>query len=298
MKKLRCFTFFTIGLILFFPFVNLASAQAWYVGVKEGNNHMWKLGIYNGNFQGWFEDDLEETLGNFFPIGPINLTRLYIDGIASSINAPQTYWFLNVTSFGPQITNTLLSPYDNTQITSTPVYGRGGWALPHDLSYNAFYDGVWNVVNDTSSFLRQTLNLTLVFSPYGIMYVPLSPRFINWGLFATEFNELMDSKGGLYDNVSTVALSNGYTLHVPSWGFENNTKPIEIKVLYGSSGTLINYEFRYGGLLLTNYVLHIEPLIPEGLVLTIVWSIVIFGVVVLLVFLARKLTKKTVYIGV
>ncbi|MHA1915125.1 MAG: hypothetical protein ACW986_11585 [Promethearchaeota archaeon] len=298
MKKTIFVSIFIIGLFLFVPFANISSAQASYVGVREGNKIMWKLGVHTSAFQGYFVDDLEPTLGNLFPLGPTaNLTTVYTDWLYWPSDPPQSYWYLNVTSLGPQVTGTLLSPYDNIQITSTPVYAKGGWTLSYNQGFGVLYDGMWSIVNDTSSFLRQTLNLTLAFSPYGIMNVPLAPKFINWNLFITEFQFIMNSKGGLYNNVSAVALSNGYSLHIPAWGFENNSSPIDIEVKYNSNGVLNNYKFLYGGLILINYLIHVTPLIPEALILTIVWSVAIFAVIVIIVLIARKLGKRTIYIG-
>ena len=298
MKKTKKSSLIILGLLLFLPFAKISLAQGAYVGVQDGNNHLWKLGVYNSNFERYFTSNLEDMLGNLFPLGPTaNMTTVYTDWLYWPSAPPQSHWYLNVTTIGLEVNGTLLSPYDNTTITSTPVYAKGGWTLSYSVQYQVFYDGIWYIVNDTSSFLRQTLNLTLAFSPYGIMSVPLAPKTIDWTSFIAEFLGVMNSKGGLYNNISATALSNGYSLHVPTLGFENNTAPLDIQVKYNSNGVLTYYKFTYGGTILIKYWLYTRPIISEDLILAIIYSSVVIVSIIFVVLIIRKVGKKTIYIG-
>ena len=299
MKKTKYANLIILGLVLFLPFITVSPAQESYVGVQDGSSYLWKLSLYSANWERYFVENLEGTLGNLFPSGPYaNMTQFYLDWFSYDISPPQSNWPFNVIDVGIEQTGLLLSPFDNTSITSTSVFATAGYKLNGFFGHiNSFYNGTWYIVNDTSSFLRQTLNLTFAFSPYGIMGVPFAPKTINWTSFITEFLGVMKSKGGLYDNISAVANSNGYTLNIPALGFESNLVPIEINVKYNSNGVLTSYAFSYGGKMLGNYWLYIPPLISTNDLNTIIVGVVVMSVIVLFVVIMRKITKKPIYVG-
>jgi hypothetical protein len=283
--------FFIIGLLLFLPSIKISPAQESYVGVQEGDKYLWRFGLHKINWGGYFSDQLEIILDNLWPLGDFALIGAYTEWYWIPVEPPQTYWPFNITAMGPELTSSILSPFDNTTITSMPVYAEAGWQLSYAPDYNSYYNGTWYIVNDTSSFLRQTLNLTLAFSPYGIMSVPLAPKTINWTLFVTEFLEVMNSRGGLYKNTSATAKSNGYSLNVPPWGYENNSAAIDINVKYDSKGLLTEYEFLYGGKLLVNYWLGRSDTIALGDMLTIIFGAGFIIVIALVVFIMRWVLK-------
>jgi len=299
MKKTKPLSLTILLLLLLLPFVKISPAQESYIGIQDGHEYLWKLSVYRQNFGRYFGYNVKETLNNLLPLDPmITMERVYLDWVSWWIDPPQSHWPLNVTFIGPEATGALPSPFDNTIITSTPVYGQFGWHLSTNPEYGFYYYGIWYIVNDTSSFLRQTLNLTLSFSPYGMMYVPFAPKTINWTSFITEFLGVMNSKGGFYKNISATAKSNGYSLNVPTRGFENNTVPINISVTYNSDGVLTYYEFSSEGIKLTKYTLHVPSGMPQ-LVLTVFVTVIVLlilmvvGVTIgLTVFMKKKESRK------
>ncbi|MFW9942347.1 MAG: hypothetical protein ACFFFT_15015 [Candidatus Thorarchaeota archaeon] len=258
MKKKRSLTVLIISFLLFLPLIRISTAQGPYVGIEEDDVFLLELSVYNANWGTYFSDNLEDTLDNLFPLGPeYNLTLIY-NQLADYI----TRWPITVTDIGAEETGELLSIYgDNTTITYTPVNGTLGYFLVAFPTISDSWDMPWAIVNDTSSFLRQTLNLTLAFSAYSIMGIPFVPTDISWTSFVTEFLSVMSFKGGLYNNISATAQSNGYSLNVPALGFENNSEAIDIDVTYDSNGYLTYYEFSYGGQMLVTLTL-VEPYDP------------------------------------
>lgn len=254
MKKTKMVILTFLGLLFLLPFIKISIAQPSYVAIEAEEEYQWELNVYGANWGQYFSDNLEETLGNLFPLGPeYNLTLIYNQW--SSLLPPQSYWNLTVTDIGAEETGALLSPFDNTTITHTPVNGTFGWQLISIPAIYDYWDMSWSIVNDTSSFLRQTLNLTMAFSTYAIWGVIFAPTPINWTSFVTKFLGVMSSRGGFYDNITATAQTNGYALHVPALGFENNSAAIDINVTYNSNGVLTYYEFSYGGAMLTTYKL-------------------------------------------
>ena len=300
MKNTKQFSHLIIVSLLLLSFVKISPAQESYVGIQNGDEYLWWLSFYKENWNPYFRDDLEGTLGNLWPVGPYNLTRFFWDWIVWRYSTPpQSRWPFSVITIGTEETGTILYPFDNTTITSTPVNATTGWILSTNSGINTFYNQIFYIANDTSSFLRQTFNLTISFSPYSMMSVPFAPIHIEWSSFISEFLGVMNSKGGLYNNISATALSNGYTLNVPAEGFENNSEAIDIRVEYNPSGEIRDYEFSYGGKKLVKYWSYVlpPPLISESELLTIVYGGVFLVTIVIIVIGLKKIKKKPVYIG-
>ena len=291
MKNIKKLSFLFLGMLLLLPSVKVSPAQESYVGIQDGNEYLWRLSVYKANWGTFIMSNVAETLDNLWSLGISALINVYFDWLPWQHGPPQAHWPFSVTAMGLELTGTILSPFDNTTITSMPVDAQFGWELPHDPSYNSYFNDIWYIVNDTSSFLRQTFNLTLAFSPYGIMSVPFAPTSINWTAFITEFLEVMNFKGGFYNNTSAIANSNGYSLSVPAWGYENNSGSIDINVKYNSRGVLAEYEFFYGGLLLTKYWLYTPDVLAlEDMITLIVSSVIIVGIVAV-VFIMKWVLK-------
>ena len=287
MKKTKKLSFLLIGLLLFLPSVKFSPAQESYVGVKDGNEYLWRLSIYKANFGVFIMSNFAETLENLWPLGSLALINVYFEWLPWQHGPPQAYWPFSITAMGPELTGSILSPVDNTSMTSIPVYAQFGWELPHDSDYNSLFNSIWYIVNDTSSFLRQTYNLSLAFSPYGIMGVPFVPLNINWTSFIAEFLTEMNFRGGFYNNTSATANSNGYSLSVPAWGYENNSVSIDINVKYNSKGILSSYEFFYGGLQLIDYWIAKADLLALEDMLTLIVSIGVITAIVSVIFIMR-----------
>jgi hypothetical protein len=238
-------------LFLFMPFIRISNAQGSYVGIESSDKFEWALSVHTGNWNTFITDNLQATLENLVPLGSSNLTRVFNDW--GSLNPPQSYWSLTNINIGSEQTALLLFPDDNTTITYTPVNGTFGWLIP--LSSSEEWDLTYDIVNDTSSFLRQTLNLSLFFSPYAAMFnVLFAPTTISWPSLVSDFLGVMNSRGGLYKNISATAQSNGFLVNIPALGFENNSVAIGIKVTYNSNGALSYYEFSYGAQPLVNFI--------------------------------------------
>lgn len=260
MKKSAKISLIILGIFLFIPFIPISKVQGAYVGIQSGDKYQWELKLYAANWGTYFSDNLEETLGNLVPLGvEYNITKVFNDW--SWAAPPQSYWPFTINAIGSEQTGQLLFPLDNSTITSTPINATAGYEIPAFPVYNTYWDDTWYIVNDTSSFLRQTLNLTLPFSTYGIMGVPFAPTNINWTEFVSDYLTVMSIKGGLYANISAVAQSNGYSLTIPALGFENNSVAINIDVTYNSNSVLTYHRFRYGGQTLAEYTL-VEPSDP------------------------------------
>ncbi len=300
MKKTKKFSQLIIVLFLLLPFVKVSPAQESYVGIQDGDEYLWWLNFYKENWNQYFRDDLERTLGNLWPVGLYNLTTVFWDWIVWMYSTPpQSRWPFSVITIGMEETGTILFPFDNTTITSTPFSATTGWILSSYSEINSFYTGNFYIANDTSSFLRQTYNLTISFSPYSMMSVPFAPTNIVWSSLISEFLGVMNSKGGLYNNLSATVLSNGYKLNVPAEGFENNSEAIEINVEYNQRGQLRDYEFSYGEKLLVKYWSYVlpPPLISERDLLTIVYGGIAFVTIVLIILGVKKIQKRPVYVG-
>jgi hypothetical protein len=239
-----------LGILMFISFISFANAQGTYVGVQNGDEFEWSLTLNTENWNTYMTDDLETTLENLFQLGPSNLTRVFNDWSLVATK-PQSYWSLTDLTIGTETTGQLLSPYDNTTIKSTSIDGTLGWLIPTDSDS---WDQTWHIVNDTSSFLRQTLNLSRAFSFYSMFDVFIVPTTINWPSFVSDFLGVMDSKGGLYQNISATAQSDGYLLDIPALGFENNSAVISVNVKYNSKGVISLYKFSYGGQTLLEFV--------------------------------------------
>ena len=296
MERTKKLSFIIIGLLLFLPFIKDSLAQSSYVGPQDNDNYKWILSSYKGNWGNYFSDQLGETLNNLWPLEPSSqLTTFYYD-FAIWYAPPPSYvvgsdWFLTDTTIGFETTGTLLFPFDNTTMTYTFVDGQASSNIQGIVTS---YDRTWYIVNDTSSFLRQTFYLTLSFSPYAIMTVQFAPKIINWTIFITEFLEEMNFRGSFYKNISAIAQSDGYSLHVPIQGFDNNSEIIDIDVRYNSNGVLTSYKFLYGEKLLTYYRLDIpeNPVLSPDDFNTIIYSVVFLGVIGLSIVLLRRLKKS------
>ncbi|MFX1324467.1 MAG: hypothetical protein ACFE8N_05890 [Promethearchaeota archaeon] len=242
MKKMKRLSIHFTVVLLLIPLINISNAQGSYVGIQNCNEFEWALSVHRDNWDTYDSDDLETTLENIISLGESNLTRVFNDW--SSLTPPQSYWYIISINPGSEQTDLLLSPNDNTSITFTAVNGTFGWLIP--LSSSDEWEDTWYIVNDTSSFLRQTLNLSLFFSPYAMFSVLFAPKTINWSLLVSDFLRVMNSRGGLYKNISATAQSNGFIVNIPALGFQNNSATIEIKVTYSMNGVLSFYEFSYG----------------------------------------------------
>jgi hypothetical protein len=240
-----------IGILLFLPFLRISYAQGSYVGIQNNDEFEWALSVYPENWDTYMMDQMGTTLENLIPLGDSNLTKVFNDWSVHP-STPQSYWPLTDISIEIEKIQQLFSPYDNTTITSTPVNATFGWIFPPTDSL--FWEDTWQIVNDTHSFLRQTLNLSRSFSPYAMFSVLFAPISINWPSFVSSFLEIMDSKGGLYKNIAASAQSNGYIIDIPALGFENNSVAIKIRVNYDSRGVLSYYTFSYGDKTLVDFI--------------------------------------------
>ncbi|NHJ20919.1 MAG: hypothetical protein EAX91_08260 [Candidatus Lokiarchaeota archaeon] len=250
MKKMKCISSITLVILLLIPFIRISNAQGSYVGIQNGGEYEWALSIYRENWNTYVNDDLGATLENLVPLGASNLTRVFNDW--KNFAPPQSYWPLKVTSIGVEESGLLFSPSDNSTITYTPVNGTFGWIL--SLFDSDEWDETWYVVNDTSSFLKQTVNLSYSFSFYTMFSVFIAPTTMSWSTLVSEFLAEMTAKGGLYTNIVATAQSNGYSIDIPALGFENNSAAININVKYNSKGVLSSYKFSYGGKTLLDFV--------------------------------------------
>lgn len=294
MKKTKIKFLLFIGFLLIIPYIKVASAQGLYPEIEEGDEFLWKLSVYRANFQYFFEDDLGDTLRYLWPISQIpgiDMSSVYFDWLGWQIRPPQSHWPFTILAMGSEETGKLLAPYDNTIITSISLNATTGWHLPQNPEYNSYYNGTWYIVNDTSSFLRQTFNLSLAFSPYAIMKVPFVPLTINWESFIAEFLEVMDSRGGFYKNISATANSNGYALHIPAGGFENNTRAIDIQVKYNPKGVFTYYKFSVGEYILIKYYMANPDEIALEDMLTIIWGGGIIVGIAIVVVITRWVVK-------
>jgi len=249
MKKMKSLTLITLVVLLFIPSIRISNAQGSYVGIQNGEEYEWALSVYTENWNTYIADDLGATLDNLVPLGASNLTRVFNDW--NSFAPPQSYWPLKVTSIGVEETGLLFSPDDNTTITYTPVNGTFGWIL--SVFDSLEWDEMWYIVNDTSSFLRQTMNLSRSFSLYSMFSVFIAPTTISWSSLVSDFLAEMTAKGGLYTNIAATAQSNGFLLDIPALGFENNSAAININVRYNSKGVLSYYKISYGGKTLVDF---------------------------------------------
>jgi len=273
-----------LGFLCIIPTINVSPAQEPYVGPEEGDDYLYKFGLYKTNWGSFFTDNLEGILNNLWPLGSSSLLNVFQEWQIWQHDPPQSHWPFEITAIGSELTSSILFPFDNMSITSTPVNATTGWFLPHQPDLNSYYNSTWYIVNDTSSFLRQTFNLSLAFSPYGIMSVPIAPKNVNWTFFISKFLAEMNLRGGFYNNTSAIAKSNGYSLNIPAWGYENNSVAIDIRVSYNSNGILTNYEFLYDGKLLVRYWIGSADLIPLGDMLTIIWGVAITtGIIIIIV---------------
>jgi hypothetical protein len=249
MIKAKRLSLVVIGILLFIPLLRFSNGQESYVGIKSGDKYGWVLSVYTGNWNRYYADDLESTLENLVPLGPSNLSKVFNDW--NKLTPPQSYWTLSVTSIGFEKTGQLLSPNDNTTITSSQINGTFEWKVPQDG--NDKWDEIWYLVNDSSNFLRQTLNLTRAYSPYAMFSVLFAPKTISWSSLVIDFSTQMNNLGGWYKNVSAITKTNGFSLNIPTLGFENNSEAIKIDISYDIEGVLSLYEFSYGGLTLVNF---------------------------------------------
>jgi len=277
LKKYRTLGLIVLVIIFFIPFIRISNAQGIYVGIQSSAEYEWGLSVYTGNLNTYTTDDLGSTIENLIPLGSDNLSRVLSDW--SPLTPPQSYWPLTVINIGAEETGSLFSPDDNTTITFTPVNGTLGWFIP--LSDSDEWDDTWYIVNDTSNFLRQTLNLSRVFSPYAMFKVLFAPANINWPSLINDFLSVMNSRGNLYKNISATLISEGFFLHVPPLGFENNSVAIDIKITYNSDGVLSHYEFLYGGQTLVKFIL--GRYIPEQEKVPVEYIYVFIGLTTILI---------------
>ncbi len=262
--------------LLFIPSIRISNAQGSYVGIQNGDQYEGVLKVHTGNWNTYFTDDLDITLGKLVPLGSSNLTLLFNHW--SSITPPHPYWPLEVTTIGNEEIGLLFSPDDNTTITYTSVNGTFGWITSPSNSLD--WDEIWYIVNDTSSFLRQTINLSRSFSFYTMFSVFFAPTTISWSSLVSEFLAEMTTKGGLYTNIAATAQSDGYSIDIPALGFENNSAAININVKYNSKGVLSYYKFSYGGRTLVDFIP--GKYIPEHERVPDQYIFVIFGLTAIL----------------
>ncbi|MFX1364937.1 MAG: hypothetical protein ACFFCE_16090 [Promethearchaeota archaeon] len=275
--KRKVASFVLLGIFLLIPFIRICNAQDSYVGIKNGDEYEWTLSVYTENWKAYMEDDLGAILENLIPLGDSNLNFVYYDW--RTLEPPQSNWQLTVNDIGVEQIGPFYPPYDNTTVTSTPIYGKLKWEITPD--YTDEWDQTWHIVNDTSSFLRQSFNLNRWFSPYAAMFrVLFAPISIDWSIFVNEIPAVMSSRGGLYKNISATAQSNGFLIYVPPLGFENNSAAINIKVNYNSKGVLSNYEFLYGGLKLVKFIA--GDYIPENERIPNQYIFILIGLTVIL----------------
>ncbi|MHA1234004.1 MAG: hypothetical protein ACTSO6_05685 [Promethearchaeota archaeon] len=242
MKKIKSLRLITLVVLLFIPFIRISNAQGSYVGIQDGDEYQWALSVYTENWNTYVAEDLDTTLENLVPLGTANLTRVFNDW--SSRTPPQSYWPLKVTTINVEETGLMF--------TSTPVNGTFGWILPPSESLE--WDEKWQIVNDTSSFLRQTVNLSRSFSPYAMFSVLFAPTTVSWSSLVSNFLGEMVSKGGLYTNIVATPQSGGFLINIPALGFENNSEAININIKYNSNGVLSYYKFSYGEKTLVTFI--------------------------------------------
>jgi hypothetical protein len=253
LKKTKIIILVILGILFFIPFIRISNAQGSYVGIQNGDEFEWELNVHTGNWNTYFSDDLADTLGNLVPLGSIDLSRVFSDW-SWDTTPPQSLWQFTVTAIDVEEAEKILLPDDNTTITYTPVSGTFNWINPVSRAKGEEWDYTRYIVNDTSSFLRQTLFLHRSFSPYALMFYALfAPTTVSWSSFISDFQVEMSSRGGLYDNISTTAQLNGFLINIPALGFENNSVAIDINCTYNSNGVLSYYEFSYGGQTLVDF---------------------------------------------
>ena len=267
-----------LGILFYFSFSTFITAQSPYVGVQELTEYEWALSVYSGNWNAYQADDLEITLGNLVPLGIYNLTRIYNDW-GSIPSVPQSVWPYTVTSIGSEVTGQIITPEGPKIFTSTPINGTAGYVVLSDPLNKDYWDENLDIANNTTGFLQQTRNLSYIFSVYYMMAARFAPTSIDWSDLVNEYLMVMNSKGGVYMNISATSQSNGFLIHVPILGFQDNSVPIDINVTYNTNGVLTYYEFSYGQPLLklelSNYLLELEEREKNDL---IVQYAIVFGV--------------------
>lgn len=289
MKK-KSLSIVFLGIFLLIPFIRICNAQSTYVGIKNGDEYEWALSVYAENWNTYKTDDLEVILEILMPLGSDNLTKVYNDWMV--LTPPQSYWSLTVNAIDVEENGQVLSPYDNSTVTSTPIDGKFRWEIPEYSDSNE-WDQTWNIVNDTSSFLRQTLNLSRSFSPYAMFNVLFAPTTISWSSFASEILTVMSSKGALYKNITVTAQSDGFLIYVPQLGFENNSAAIDIKINYNSNGVLSYYDFSYGGQKLVDfipgkYIPENERIPNQYIFIFIGLAIILLGEIIIYIYMQKR----------
>ncbi|KKM15499.1 hypothetical protein LCGC14_1695490, partial [marine sediment metagenome] len=272
----KIITISILGLLLLVPFMMpTKAAPASYIGVEEGDSYLWGLNMYDTAWTQWFTDGMTETLASIWSQDAgDNLTKVYIDWSWDPGVYPQSYWPIDVDTFLPENTSTFLSGYgifDN--ITYTPVNLSAGW---YSNTWPTFvfdyYNDTWYIVNDTSSFVAQSLYGGAAASPYALMGVPFAPTNINWTEFASEAEANLTSRGGWIANTTLTALADGYIINVPVGGYENNTVAITITVTYDSNGVLTYSSFEYGTDMLYDYIDEVAPVISSPSDFSAAWD--------------------------
>ncbi|MFX0020581.1 MAG: hypothetical protein ACFFAK_00885 [Promethearchaeota archaeon] len=288
MKKTKSLSLVILGILLFIPFIKISNAQGSYVGIQISDDYDWLLSVHTENWNTYTTDDLEATLANLVPLGSSNLTSVKLHWNAFA--PPQSEWTFTATAIGVEETGVLLSPLDNTTITSTPVNGTFGWELISNPGENDYWDDTWYIVNDTSSFLRQTMNLSVIFGVYPLIEVLFAPRNVSWVSLVSDFLSVMSSKGGLYKNISATAQSDGFLVNIPAWGFENNSVDIDINVKYNSNGVLSYYKFSYGGQTLVDFTLngYVHPVPFEYIIIFFVLTAILFFEIIIYIFMRKS----------
>ncbi|MFX1490355.1 MAG: hypothetical protein ACFFBI_14485, partial [Promethearchaeota archaeon] len=159
MKKTKILILGILGILFFIPFVRISNAQGSYVGIQNGDEFEWELNVHTGNWNTYLSDDLEDTLGNLVPLGGgLNLFKVFNDW-SWDTTPPQSLWQFTVTAIDVEEIGQILLPNDTTTITYTPVGGTFNWINPVSRAKGEEWDNTRYIVNDTSSFLRQTLFL-------------------------------------------------------------------------------------------------------------------------------------------
>jgi len=258
MKKAKIITISLLGLLLLIPFLTPArAATSDYTDVAEEEKYEWMLSQYNANFAQWDLDNMDYWLATVF-VQPeaYNFTTVRSGWSWDSVT-PQSAWPLTVNAILPENTSAFLSAYYIPNvITHTPVYLDSGYTVINFPSSSLYYSDTWYIVNDTASFVAQSLYGGSATSPYMIMGVPFGPKNINWSVFAGWANWGMGGYWtGMAGSTTVTALTDGYSMSVPVMGYGNNSLPITINVTYTAAGILDDYTFEYGDLTLFHYYL-------------------------------------------
>ena len=249
MKKNKITTLIILGMLIILPFLGFftiggVADSPSYVGIYEEDEYEWASSQYNTNWVQFFDDGMDDTMNLLFNHGGDNLTGIY-DGWVWDTTPPQAYWPLTVDAILPENTSQLLLSFGiDDLINYTQVNCSFGYEMPDWPQGNTYYPLITQVVNDTSSFAKQSLYGGMASNPYWIMGVPFAPTNINWVDFATECQaEIGNYWGPWVENTTITHQADGYLMNIDVGGYENNTESIRITVQTGFLLTgLLNME--------------------------------------------------------